>query len=214
VVGLLELASQLNPADGTLQRRCRRHREARLLIGFLLLLVPLQILVGWGELHRLHDATQRDGLAVGGRLRQVRRAILAAPSLEALEKDLQALQAPELPSEMLNQPLPELKRRLLATLSVVERRNSARAVASSSKGNPSTEALMRRVGQTCVLALIYAVSLLGSWPALRVGLLRDLWGFRWLSQKLGGHPHSQVDGEYFKTLSENNDSDHPQREEP
>ncbi|MCX5947148.1 MAG: hypothetical protein NTY67_02825 [Cyanobacteria bacterium] len=207
-VGLLQVARQLYPADGPLNRRCRRNRESRLLVGVLLILVPLQLLVGWGELHRLREARHQDGIGVGNRLREMRRAILAAPSLTALQGNLQALQAPELPAELLRQPLPELKRRLLATLALAERRSAAADIAAMGRSNPATDALWRRLFQTCLLALIYAFSLLGGLP----GLLRDRGGGP--DRLLGGPPGHAVDGDYFETLSENYSPEQQNRQEP
>ncbi len=206
-LALLHLARLLDPGDAPLQRRCRRNREARLLIALLLLLLPLQGLLGWGELHRLRQASQRDRAAVTGQLRQVRRAILAAPSLQVLEGNLQALQAPALPPELLQQPLPELKRRLLATLAMAEQRNAARSNAAQSRGIPSTDALLRRLLQTCLLALIYVFSLMGGLPELRRSLASSLRG--WAQPRWGAHPRPRVDGDYFQSLSDDDSSEPP-----
>lgn len=158
-VALLQLTSQLAPSDQPLRSRCRRNLEGRLLSSLLLLLIPLQLLLGWGELKRLDGAIQEDTTAVVSRLRDVRGAILSASTRSGLVEDLARLQAPPLPPELLSRPLPQLKRRLLSTLAVAEQRSDRGSTAALKERSRASGLLVRRVLQTCLLCLLYAISL-------------------------------------------------------
>ncbi len=192
-VALLQLSSAVWPEDLPLQQRCHRQLEARLLTALLLLLLPLQLLLGGAELFRLDRAIRSDTEAVASRLRQVRSAILSADSRPALLLALERLQAPPLPPELQQRPLPQLKRSLLGTLAVAEQRSDSGSRPASEERARARGQLVQRLLQTSLLSLLYAFSLS---PVLRLA-----------GQRLGGRPRlgsgplARHDHDYFQALS-------------
>lgn len=207
-VVLVQLGGSLDPEDQRLQQRCWRCRDARLLSSLLLCLVPLQLLLGWGEQQRLDQLMRRETTVMNLRLSQVRRAILSAPTLASLQADLARLQAPPLPAELLDRPLPELRRRLLSTLAVAEKRQATRSRLTAERNITAQQPLWQRLLQTCLLALIYGCSLA---PEVISSLA---WAFRRQLSRLGWasmtprSPGSDLAQDYYRSIRP------PERSEP
>lgn len=165
-VASLQVAAALAPDNASLVHRCRRQREARVALSLLLVLLPLQLLAGWGE---LQATGQQRSAGIDGRLRVVRQAILNAPSLEALERELAVLQAPPLPTGLQEQPLPRIRRQLLTSLQLAEQRQ--RRTAAPHEGQPIAM-LLPRLLRTCLLTAVYALGLMATLPSMRARLTR------------------------------------------
>lgn len=116
-LALVHLAAYLDPARPSLVRRRDDFASWALIavLGFGLL-IPLQGYAVWRGLTTA-NAAQQDRLgAISGRLTALRQAISTAPTIEELQRRLAALKAPPLDAEDLAQPLPQLRRSMLASL--------------------------------------------------------------------------------------------------
>ncbi len=168
-VASLQVAAALAPDNAALVFRCSRQREARMVLALLLLLLPLQLLAGWGELRALQEAGQQRSAGIDGRLREVRQAILSARSLEALQRELTALQAPPLPAGLQDQPLPRIREQLLTSLQLAEQRQRR----TGSPGNvQALRLLLPRLLRTLLLTVVYTLGLMAILPGMRSRLAR------------------------------------------
>lgn len=209
-VALIYGAAALDPDDPGLAWRCRREREVRALLGLFLLILALQPLAGWGELRRIQADQQRETVAIDGRLREVRRAILAASSPVSLLRDLEVLQAPALPQDVQQLPLPQLKRRLLASLDAAERFRRRDGGPLQLKGGSSLSSLLNRVLQTALLSGLYAVCITAGSPRLRF-ILSGRVPAKFVPRMSPKTPMTKgVDAEYFEALSHEQSGDGPQ----
>lgn len=120
---LMALASAIAPADGALRSRRDRVRQWGLAaaLGFLLLM-PLQAFAAWRAYGNATFAQGRQLQAAERKFVELRQAILAAGSPEDLQARFQRLQGPPLNPADLGQPLPQLRRQLLASLEAAQTR--------------------------------------------------------------------------------------------
>lgn len=197
-VASLQVAAALAPDNASLVHRCRRQREARLVLGLLLVLLPLQLLAGWGELRARQVAGQQRNTGLDGRLREVRQAILNAPSFEALQRELTALQAPPLPAGLQGQPLPRVRRQLLTSLQLAEQRRQGAAAPYSGQ---ALAMLVPRLLRTWLLTAIYTLALMATMPGIRARLAHPGSGAPRPWRPAGGPGGKPVDGDYFEQLS-------------
>lgn len=198
-VALLQLTSALVPADRPLLFRCRRQREARWVSGLLLLLLPVQLLLGGAELLRLSAGIRQENEAVASRVRQVRAAILVAESRPALIAALEQLKAPPLPPELQQRPLPQLKRSLLSTLAAAQQRSDSLSRPQLQELSRARTELLQRLLQTSLLSLVYAFALRSGLRLLGQTLRWEIPGW---AARAGSGPGAGHDHDYFLALSQ------------
>lgn len=122
-LGMLHLASYLDPANAMLrQRRDRLARWAILTTLGFLLLIPLQAYAAWSGVASARARLSDQQTAAKRNFALIREAINAATSLDELQARLRSLQSPELDIrfENLGLPLPETKRQMLFRLNDIQ----------------------------------------------------------------------------------------------
>ncbi len=122
-LGLLHLASHLDPANARLrQRRDRLARWAILAVLGFLLLLPLQAFAAWSSVDAARAQVSDQRTVATSTFVRIREAINAATSLEDLEARLRSLRSPglDIRFENLGLPLPETRRQLLLRLNEME----------------------------------------------------------------------------------------------
>jgi hypothetical protein len=159
----VHLAAYLDPARPSLVRRRDDFASWALIavLGFGLL-IPLQGYTVWRGLTTANAAQKGRLGAISGRLTALRQAISTAPTTQELQRRLAAVKAPPLDAEDLAQPLPQLRRSMLASLEHTQ--NQAR---DRLGGIPATGGVAAGPGQPALGALLPggAAGLCGVHPA-------------------------------------------------
>ncbi|MCP9930878.1 hypothetical protein KBY82_08780 [Cyanobium sp. AMD-g] len=157
-LGLLHLASYLDPADEALaKRRDGLARWAILAVLGFLLLIPLQASASWNTVATARGRVTTQQQTANRNFALVREAISAAISPEDLQARLQSLQSPELDIqfENLGLPLPETKRQMLIRLNDMQEQVKRRINA------PPLDAIEGLAGNSLrlmVTSLVYALA--------------------------------------------------------
>lgn len=118
---LLPLAVAVDPSNRRLQARWQKFRTLALLpvIGFGLL-IPLQGMAITRGLQNAVLVQNRQLSTASSRLADLRAAVQESTTPAQLSERLKAIKAPGLPPAALNQPMPQLRRELLASLKTAE----------------------------------------------------------------------------------------------
>jgi len=112
-VALIRLAIALNPRESARQAwRLRICRLAALAAVLYLLLIPLDLVSTWRQVHGLQIQAQRRMRAIDKVQQQAVQAIEQADDAASLSSRLRQLQGPQLTPADLAKPLPDLKREL------------------------------------------------------------------------------------------------------
>ena len=122
-LGLLFLASYVDPGNGVLEKLARRCARLSILaaLGFFLL-IPVQVAGVWGKVSQAIAAQNRDIATSTARSETFRRLITNSPTPRALQQALIGQRVPPLTAAQLAQPLPVLRAQLLQRLATVEER--------------------------------------------------------------------------------------------
>ncbi len=120
-LALVHLAAYLNPANPHLGRRRDDLASFALIavLGFLLL-IPLQGYAVWRGISAANNQQNSRLQGVTGRISALREAIDKSSSTPELQRRLQALKVPPLSATDLAQPLPLLRKAMLASLEQTE----------------------------------------------------------------------------------------------
>jgi hypothetical protein len=164
-LGLLQLASYLEPTDWRLGERWERLGRLGVIavLGFVLLM-PLQIVATARTLHSLDSKQRSQQDQVESNLKLMRQQIQASTSLGDLQRRIRDIQAPDLLIDpaSLNKPLPVLKRSFLASVDQSEQLLRRRFRAETVRGR--SWALLQRTGRGVLLALVLAVAYAAATP--------------------------------------------------
>jgi hypothetical protein len=181
---LVPLAAVIDASSRNLARyRDWLSRWSLLIALGYLLLIPLQGYGVWKGLDTIRNTQSERFKQASQKITAMRQAINAATSPEDLQARLQALQAPTLPANVLEQPLPELRRRLLAGLEGAENRARNQLIWAPPVDNIQT--LILQAGRVALSALILAFIFTAS--AHRGGSstpLLEEWGKAWKQRSL------------------------------
>lgn len=165
-LGLLQLASYLEPTDWRLGERWERLGRLGVIavLGFLLLM-PLQVVATARALHTMDSTQQGQQRRVEQNLNRMREQIKAADSFPDLQNRIRDIQAPDLviDPQTLRQPLPQIKRALLASVDQSEQQLRRRFQVETSRGR--SWALLQRAGRGVLMALVLAVAYAAATPS-------------------------------------------------
>ncbi|MEA5414022.1 hypothetical protein [Synechococcus sp. BA-132 BA5] len=146
---LVPLAAMLDSSSRSLARYRDWLRRWSLPIAMCyLLLIPLQGYGVWKGLDTIRNAQSARFNQASQKFTALRQAINAATSSEDLQARLQALQGPTLPANVLEEPLPELRQRLLAGLEGAENRARNQLI-----GAPPVDNIQKLILQAVRVAL-------------------------------------------------------------
>lgn len=178
---LLPLAASIDPANRRLEARWHQFRTWALLpvIGYALL-IPLQAVAIARGLQNAYLQQNRQ-LTIGtSRIAEVRNAVQESSTTAQLAERLKALRAPMLSPAALNQPMPTLRRELLASLS-----NAENQLRQNNKGLPiaSIWGVVQNGIRETLTSLLYglAFACVAYRPATPVSLLQE-WKLAWLNR--------------------------------
>lgn len=178
---LLPLAAAIDPTNRRLEARWHKFRTWALLpvIGYALL-IPLQAVAIARGLQNAYLQQNRQ-LSIGSsRIAEVRTAVQESSTTAQLAERLKALKAPTLSPAALNQPMPQLRRELLASL-----RNAESQLRQNSQGVPiaSIWALVQNGIREALTSLFYglAFACVAYRPATPISLLHE-WKLAWLNR--------------------------------
>ncbi len=126
-LALVHLAAYLNPTNPHLGRRRDDFASWALIavLGFLLL-IPLQGYAVWNGISTANNQQNSQLKGVSGRIAAMREAINKSSSTQELQRRLLALRLPSLSAPDLAQPLPQLRKAMLAALEQTEIRATDR----------------------------------------------------------------------------------------
>ena len=121
-LGLLCLASDLNPRDGQLARWCRwcAWLAVPVALGFLLL-IPLQTMALWQQSSYVYTSRLTQVQRLERNLGALRQSVEVSTSAADLQRRLQALKGPTLGPVELSMPFPQLKKQAGAAIQEFER---------------------------------------------------------------------------------------------
>lgn len=177
-LGLLFLASYVDPGNGAIERLARRCARLSILaaLGFFLL-IPVQVAGVWGKVSQAIAGQNRDIAATTARSETFRRLISNAPSPQALQQALIAQRVPPLTAAQLAQPMPVLRAQLLERLATVEKR-----IEGQPRGLQLHHwlALLQGMAGSVLVALAYGLAFAAGAQAKdkEISLL-DQWLLRW-----------------------------------
>jgi hypothetical protein len=164
---LLQLAAHLDPANQRLAARWQAVGRLGIVtvLGFLLLM-PLQVVATARSIRGLQSNQRAEQVRVHRSLELLRQQINGAGSLADLQQRIKAIQAPDLivDANSLNQPLPQLKQALLASV------DQSQAQLDRRLGNRSPRPLwnlLQASGRGVLSSLVLAVAFAACTPSLR-----------------------------------------------
>jgi hypothetical protein len=122
-LGLLFLASYVDPGNGALERLARRCARLSIVaaLGFFLL-IPVQLAGVWGKVGLAIASQNRDITTTAAQAETFRRLINSASSPQALQQALIAQRVQPLTPAQLSRPMPVLRAQLLERLASAEKR--------------------------------------------------------------------------------------------
>jgi hypothetical protein len=181
-LGLLFLASYIDPTNVVLERQVRRCARLSILaaLGFFLL-IPVQLAGVWGRVGQAVAAQNRDAVSNQARAEGFRRLISTAPSAAALQQALIAQKVQPLTPAQLALPLPELRRQLLSRLTGVEKQ-----LESQPRGVQPRHwlALLQGVSGSLVVAMAYGLAFAaGAQGKDKEVSLLDQWLLNWQERR-------------------------------
>jgi hypothetical protein len=163
---LLQLAAHLDPANRRLGARWEQLGRFGVIavLGFLLLM-PLQVVATARSIRGLQSNQRAEQVRVHRNLELLRQQINGAGSLADLQQRIQAIQAPDLivDANSLNQPLPQLKQALLASV------DQSQQQLNRQLGNRSPRPLwnlLQASGRGVLSSLVLAVAFAACTPTL------------------------------------------------
>jgi len=164
---LLQLAAHLDPANRQLQARWQQLGRFGVIavLGFLLLM-PLQVVATAKTIRGLDRNQRSQQQQVDRNLQLLRQQIRAASNLADLQQRIQAIQAPDLilSAGDLNQPLPQLKQALLASVDQSEQQLNRQL----GKGSPRKFwSLLQGSGKGVFSSLVLALAFAACTPSRR-----------------------------------------------